>query len=69
MPDRTYVTQSGDTWDLIAYRIYGNERCMSDLIEANIDLRNTVIFTADIKLRIPEISNPVPAVLPPWKRG
>ena len=31
----TYTTIQGDTWDLIAYKLYGEEKYMKNLIEAN----------------------------------
>ena len=39
-----YTTKLGDTWDLIAYRVYGNEKYMKELVEANIELASTVFF-------------------------
>ena len=37
----TYKTQQGDTWDLIALRVYGDEHFMDVLINANIEQRKT----------------------------
>ena len=31
----TYTTIQGDVWDLIAYKLYGDEKYMKNLIEAN----------------------------------
>ncbi|MBQ2616704.1 MAG: tail protein X [Synergistaceae bacterium] len=64
-----YRTVSGDTWDLIAYKVYpkhGRERLMSALIGANPQHINTVIFPAGITLSIPEPDIPTPRTLPPW---
>jgi phage tail protein X len=66
---REYVTVQGDTWDLIAFRVYGSEKYMTTLIEANPEHRETVFFSAGIRLTVPEISSPLPLSLPPWKRG
>ena len=68
MADKTYTTVQGDTWDMIAPRRLGNEKYMSRLIEANQRYNSTVIFSAGVVLRIPEISIPIAATLPPWKR-
>ncbi len=65
---KTYTTTEGDTWDLIAYRELGSERYTALLMEANTEHIHTVIFSAGIKLTIPEISTPLPESLPPWKR-
>ena len=40
----SYTTIQGDMWDLIAYKVYGNERYINLLLEANQKLRNTAIF-------------------------
>ncbi|MBR2208897.1 MAG: tail protein X [Synergistaceae bacterium] len=68
---RIYKTTSGDTWDLIAFRVYrkvGAEKLMDALIDANSEYINTVIFSAGISLNIPEINSPVVLNLPPWKK-
>lgn len=67
----TYKTQQGDTWDLIALRVYGDEHFMDTLIKANIEHRKTVIFGNGVLLTIPEIdttSKEYEANFPPWKR-
>ncbi|MDR3280936.1 MAG: tail protein X [Synergistaceae bacterium] len=69
---RTYRTQQGDLWDVIAYRMYpdvGREMCMSALIQANEQHRNIAIFPAGIELSVPDIDIPAVSGLPPWKRS
>lgn len=72
MAQRSYTTQSGDMWDGIAHRVYGNRRrgemLMHLLLEANPAYRKTVIFPAGVNLTIPEPPVNVPESLPPWKR-
>jgi len=63
----TYKTKAGDTWDLIAYKEYGDEYKMQDLIEANPDYVTTVIFSAGVELTIPDESSTTSTNLPPWK--
>lgn len=66
---RIYVTTQGDTWDLIAFKQLGSEYYMTDLIEANPAHRETVIFTANAQLLIPDVDlSQTPDNLPPWKR-
>lgn len=65
---KSYTTTQGDTWDLIAYRQLGSERYMALLLEANRSHIHTVVFSAGIKLTIPDVSTPLPESLPPWKR-
>ena len=68
---RTYRTEQGDTWDLIALRMYpkiGAEQLMDFLLEYNPEHIYTVIFPANVILNIPEVSVPVISSLPAWKR-
>lgn len=65
---RKYVTSMGDTWDIIAYKMYGDERKMSALIEANPQHRETVFFSAGVALQVPDMVETTSIVLPPWKR-
>ena len=64
-----YTTVQGDMWDAIAYKIFGNELYMNELLEANETYRNTAIFPAGITLNIPDIKVIQSSkILPPWKR-
>lgn len=65
---RSYTTIQGDTFDLIAYKTLGSEYYMAELIEANPAHRETVVFSANVTLTIPEITTLVAENLPPWKR-
>lgn len=38
MKTKVYRTVSGDTWDLIAYKVYGNEKYFHRLIRNNLNL-------------------------------
>ena len=68
---KTYITVQGDTWDLIAFRMYpdvGGENLMEILLDYNPEHIHTVIFPANVILKVPEIAEPVVYNLPPWKR-
>ncbi len=69
---RSYRTVQGDTWDLIALKVYpelGGEKFTSALIDANPEHVETVIFSAGVELSIPEVSVPASRVLPPWMQA
>lgn len=67
---RNYITVLGDTWDMIAFKVYGKEKYAKELVEANLKYVEIVIFSAGITLNVPEISNVIDeSSLPPWKRG
>ena len=66
---RSYRTVQGDTWDLIALKVYpelGGEKFTSVLMDANPEHVETVIFSAGVELSSPEVSVPVSRRLPPW---
>ena len=69
MLNNTNTTVSGDTWDIVAYKAYGNEMYMDTLIKANIEYKDTYIFPAGVVLTLPEIELTVSESLPPWKQG
>ncbi|MDR1831615.1 MAG: tail protein X [Fusobacteriaceae bacterium] len=62
----TYETEQGDTWDLIAFKVYGQERRMVDLIDANIEFSNVVFFTDGILLIVPAIPPEEKEGVAPW---
>ena len=64
----TYKTISGDTWDLIAYKILGSEVYVEELLNANQEYKDFIVFPANINLIVPEITVPTVSTLPPWRR-
>lgn len=64
----TYRTIQGDTWDGIAYKLYGDETFMSNLLAANSSYVETVVFGAGVLLKVPVVVEKVVSDLPPWKR-
>lgn len=67
--DNTYTTQSGDTFDGIAKKVYGDELRADVIIRANLEHVTTFKFDAGVKLRIPDIEVQEEGTLPPWKVG
>ena len=65
---KTYITRQGDTWDIIAYRLWGKETLFHHLAAANPNHLGTLVFAPDIVLRVPDLTVPltVPKTLPPW---
>ncbi len=63
-----YITITGDTFDSIARKLYGDEKNAEELINANTDQITTVRFPANVELTIPEISEKSSINnLPPWR--
>ncbi len=65
---KSYTTAQGDTWDMIAYRKLGSTNYTPQLMEANLEHVGTLLFSAGITLRLPEIREKASGSLPPWKR-
>lgn len=65
-----YVTKQGDTWDNIAFEMYGNEELIAPIIRANSAYVETTIFDYGVELEIPEIEQiDNTASLPPWRKN
>lgn len=68
MTKRVYKTIQGDTWDGIAVKVYGDEKYMNELLEANQAYREIIIFPANVSLFLPNIQTQTTTILPPWKK-
>lgn len=65
----TYTTVQGDKWDSIAYKQLGSCDYVESLMKLNPTHVRTYIFDAGIVLTLPEKSEEVTVITPPWKRG
>lgn len=68
---KTTVTVMGDTWDTIAYRVYGDVRRAQNLMETrkNLPLLDIEVFPAGTVIATPEIHDTaVDDDLPEWRR-
>jgi hypothetical protein len=50
----TYITTSGQTWDQIAYEVYGDEYQCGKLMDRNRDKLEYFVFSDGIVLQLPE---------------
>ena len=64
MTKRVYKTIQGDTWDGIAVKVYGDEKYMNELLEANQAYREIIIFPANVSLSLPNIQTQTTTILP-----
>lgn len=66
---QVYQTRQGDTFDIIAYRVYGSEQRAMDIAQANPVYLDTVFFRAGVTLELPALdTSTVNATSPPWRR-
>ncbi|HBF38074.1 MAG TPA: phage tail protein [Firmicutes bacterium] len=65
----TYQTKLGDTFDGIAFTLLGDGKYTKELMEANPDYLNVVIFSGGVSLTIPDIesSGTTSSNTPPWR--
>ncbi len=67
---KTYITKQGDMWDSIAYNELGSTDFTDALMNANLDYHKDYIFSAGVKLILPDVSNIITNDnLPPWRRA
>lgn len=69
MADKVYKTIHGDTWDHIAYKTLGSEYLLPVLLNANPKHRETVIFSSNQTILIPDFETESTVSLPPWLEG
>lgn len=62
----SYITQKGDTWDLISFKVYGSEKYVGELKRANYDLIKIVSFPEEVALVIPIIKVSNKGSVPEW---
>lgn len=63
-----YRTIQGDTWDMIAKKVYGAERHLDYLMANNFDLLDYFVFPAGVVIKVPELPAEVSEDLPSWRR-
>ena len=69
MAERTYITQESECWDEISKKVYGTEKLMHVLLEANPGLRNYLFLPGGVEVVCPDVGlEIIPEVLPPWKK-
>lgn len=65
-----YETKQGDMWDYIAWKVYGNEKMIGNLLNAeeNRKIMGTYIFSAGVRVWCPEVvEQTAVSGLPPWR--
>ena len=53
--ENTYITKQGDTWDLIAFRVYGDVKYTGWLMQNNCPHLDIFVFDAGVVLQTPEL--------------
>ena len=53
--ENTYTTKQGDTWDMIAYRVYGDVKYTGWLMQNNFPHLDVFVFGAGVILQTPPL--------------
>ncbi len=64
----SYVTKSGECWDEVAKAVYGSEKYVGFLMQNNMPLLDTAVFSSGTCISTPDL----PARednMPPWRTG
>jgi phage tail protein X len=66
---KTYIAANGDTWDSIAFKVYGDEFLCDQLCAANAhDHDGVVMFEGGERIIIPEsVASQVNVIKAPWE--
>ena len=62
-----YVTVQGDCWDSLAFELYGDEKYMQLLIEANWPLLDYLVFPSGIEIFVPDMPDEEDEDAPFWR--
>ena len=64
-----YITQEGDTFDLLALDMYNDERLAHYIVEFNPDYSDVIVFEGGVNLRLPVVeAAETLETIPPWRR-
>lgn len=64
-----YVTNQGDTWDMISLDFYGTPYRMKELIDCNPQYSDVLVFDDCYPLDIPILDEESADTLALWKQG
>lgn len=67
--EKTYTTIQGETWDEIAYKVYGGEEYAAFLMKNNYLYLDVLVFSSGTILKTPELPEEKDDELPPWRIG
>lgn len=64
-----YITQAGDTWDIISKKIYGSELYADHLMNYNTEQIDIFMFDYGVALVIPDLPDEktTAETLPSWR--
>ena len=67
--NEVYQTIQGDTWDIIAKKVYGNEKYLDYLMANNFPLPDYFVFPTGVAVSTPALPVSVQDDLLSWRKG
>lgn len=64
---KIYATIQGETWDQIAFKVYGNEKYADFLMANNYRHLDVLVFSSGTVLDVPALPAEEKEGLPPWR--
>lgn len=68
MPDTIYICAQGETFDLVALKVYGDEKYASLLLAENPELCHLMTFRGSERIVVPALEEEGKDETAPWKR-
>lgn len=70
MPNKIYTTAQGDTWDIVARKVYGAEKRADILMAANYAHLDVFVFNAGVVIVVPDMpaESGLADNLPAWRK-
>lgn len=62
-----YTTHQGECWDEVAKNVYGSEKYVGYLMQHNLPLLDTTVFSAGVNINTPAMPTEE-TDLPAWRR-
>lgn len=64
-----YKTTQGQTWDQVAFEVYGDDHKYHEIMAANPDFIDVLVFSSGIILNIPDetAEEPISKDYPAWR--
>lgn len=64
-----YMAKAGDSFDLLALKMYGDDKLAGYISDYNPDFADVILFEGGEKLMIPVVNNPeTEDTIAPWRR-
>jgi hypothetical protein len=68
MPSKSASTSQGQAWDQLAKERYGRETMLGVLLPENVEQMDSLLFSGETVVLLPDVQTERARSLPPWER-